>query len=143
MLEGWNDMRLYDRHWKRGRLQMEGSSAGEWFFRDLGGIQPDLQHPGFSQFVLRPAGFERLEQVKAETSSSHGKILSAWVREGGTVQWWVTIPLGSVAELVLPWASIEPGSLRIDGGNIPIPAQGSITLAPGNHHLRWNIFTSQ
>ncbi len=64
----------------------------EWFYRWLGGIQPDPEHPGFEKFLLAPAVPEGLEHASATYHSPFGKIVSNWKRENNKIIYQVEIP---------------------------------------------------
>lgn len=75
----------------------------EWYYRWLGGIRPDLENPGFKEFVLAPSTPEGLEFVNCTYHSPFGKIESNWKKEStGSYLYEMTIPKGSMAKVILP-----------------------------------------
>jgi hypothetical protein len=74
----------------------------EWFYHDLAGIQPDPAGPGFKRIVIKPAIVGDLAWVKASYASPHGRIASAWRREGDRVTLEVTIPANATATVHVP-----------------------------------------
>ena len=72
-------------------------TVSEWFFRWLGGIQPDLDYPGFEKFVLAPAVPKDLEHVNSSYVSPHGKIVSNWKKSDNKVHYELEIPDGTTA----------------------------------------------
>ena len=75
----------------------------EWFYRWLAGIRPDPKNPGFKKFIVAPSTPEGLEYVNCAYYSPFGKIISNWKKvEPGTVQYEITIPAKSRANILLP-----------------------------------------
>ncbi len=76
-----------------------------WFFRALGGINPDPSEPGFAHVILRPEIVGDLTHASAETLSVRGRIASAWRRDGKTLQWTVVLPVGARGSAFVPAAT--------------------------------------
>jgi alpha-L-rhamnosidase len=87
----------------------------EWFYRWLGGIRPDPEHPGFEQFIINPATPEGLDHVNCSYDSPHGKIVSNWKREDDGIIFKITVPDGSKAELDLPAENYSGITLKKNG----------------------------
>lgn len=79
---------------------MFGTVSG-WFFRWLGGIQPDPDYPGFEKFVLAPAVPKNLEHVNSSYVSPYGKIVSNWKKSNNKVDYELEIPAGTTAFIKL------------------------------------------
>jgi len=77
---------------------------GGWFFKGLGGIHPDEQHPGFKNVLLRPNFVSGLEHFESEHDGPFGKIVSSWKRSGQSVIYTVNIPANSSATVIFPLA---------------------------------------
>ncbi|PTS93621.1 alpha-rhamnosidase [Pedobacter sp. HMWF019] len=75
---------------------------GGWFFKGLGGIHPDEQHPGFKNVLLRPNFVSGLEHFESEHDGPFGKIVSSWKRSGQSVIYTVNIPANSSATVIFP-----------------------------------------
>jgi alpha-L-rhamnosidase len=75
---------------------------GGWFFKGLGGIKPDEQHPGFKSVLLQPNFVSGLDFFNASHDGPYGKIVSSWVRAGNTITYNVTIPANSSATIRFP-----------------------------------------
>ncbi|SDF12172.1 alpha-L-rhamnosidase [Mucilaginibacter pineti] len=73
---------------------------GEWFYSGIGGIRP--VDPGFATVRIAPVVEESLGWAKVNYRSPHGLISSSWKISGGRVSLEVTIPKGTVAEIVVP-----------------------------------------
>ena len=78
-------------------------SVTEWYFRWLGGIRPDPQHPGFSRFDLEPYIPQGLDSVSCSYQTPRGPIVSNWSRElTGNRRYEFSVPGGSMARVRLP-----------------------------------------
>jgi alpha-L-rhamnosidase len=78
-------------------------SVSEWFYRWLGGIRPNPDHPGFEKFTIAPTLPEGLDFVKCSYNSPYGEIVSNWSRKGNNHQVFeIKIPEGSLANVNLP-----------------------------------------
>jgi alpha-L-rhamnosidase len=80
---------------------------GAWFYKALGGIFPDPEHPGFRNILLKPNFVNQLEHFRCSHESPYGTIISEWKREKEKVNYKVTIPANSTATLTLPSAEIS------------------------------------
>ncbi len=75
----------------------------EWFYRWLGGIRPNPDHPGFEKFFISPCLPEGLSNVSVVCHSPFGEIISNWKNNGNDKQVFeITIPRGSRALVNLP-----------------------------------------
>ncbi|HBL76649.1 MAG: hypothetical protein A2W90_23935 [Bacteroidetes bacterium GWF2_42_66] len=73
-------------------------SISEWFYRWLGGIRPDDNHPGFHKFYLEPQTPEGLNYVKTSYKTPFGYIKSAWEKSAsGEINYEITVPEGTTA----------------------------------------------
>jgi alpha-L-rhamnosidase len=75
---------------------MFGTVSG-WFFRWLGGIQLDLDYPGFEKFILAPAVPKGLKHVNSDYISPYGKIVSNWKKSDNKVHYELEVPAGTSA----------------------------------------------
>ena len=82
-------------------------SVSEWFYKWVAGIQADSSAVGFNKIVIRPQIMEEVTWVKAHYNSIHGKIISAWKRNGNTFTLEVTIPVNTTAKVYLPAEDIS------------------------------------
>ena len=83
-------------------------SVGEWVWRELAGINPDADDPGYKRFVIRPRPCGDLKWLKASYDSIRGKITSEWkVVERAGFQLDVRIPANTRATVYLPAGSTD------------------------------------
>ena len=91
-------------------------SVDSWFYKYLLGIVPDIAHPGFERFTIRPYIVGDLRFAEGEFRSIKGPIRSAWRKEKGSLALDVSIPAGSVATVYVP--TTRPGSVTESGRRI-------------------------
>ena len=77
-------------------------SADSWFYKYLLGIIPDVEHPAFAQFRLRPYIMDELTHVRGTYKTIKGTISTAWEKKDGKLNWEVTIPANTVATTYVP-----------------------------------------
>jgi len=108
-------------HWDKSRNQNSKShpmfgSVSEWFYRHLGGINPDPEIPGFEHILLTPGIPDSLEWVKVRYQSVKGEIRSEWKKEDGDWSWDVEIPGNTYATVTLPFPAnkIREGEKKLN-----------------------------
>ena len=101
-------------HWALG-------SVGEWVWRELAGINPDEDQPGYKHFFIRPRPCGDLTWVKARYDSIRGPIASEWKIDHGRFQLHVEIPANTTATVYVPAKSAEAVS---EGGRPAARAEG-------------------
>jgi len=83
-------------------------SIVEWMFRNMAGINPVEDKPGFRHVKLAPQPDYRLKYVKASLNSAVGLYESQWsINEDGTLNYKFIIPFNATATLILPDTGIE------------------------------------
>ena len=82
-------------HWALG-------SVGEWIWRDIVGINPLDEYPGYQQFVVRPQPGPGFTWAKGQYESIRGRILSDWRIEGDRFTLTLQVPPGATATVYLP-----------------------------------------
>lgn len=73
-----------------------------WFYRSLGGVNPDPANPGFRRIILKPVFPKGLNAFECSYDSPYGQICVKWERRGRKIEYSAVIPCGSGATLVLP-----------------------------------------
>ncbi|MDN3687430.1 alpha-L-rhamnosidase [Cyclobacterium jeungdonense] len=113
----------------------------EWFYRWLGGIRPDPNHPGFSEFTLAPSTPEGLDQISCHYDAPQGTIVSNWQRNPDhSVMFEIEIPQKSKANVSLPIRFNQEISLE-KNGNLMEAEQlegmdtGQFTLESGSYRI--------
>ena len=93
------------------------------FHESIGGIRPDQQHPGFEQFTLKPCFLTGLTWAKADYDSVKGTISSHWQRKGNIVDWQITVPKSSSAQVKLPaGVTLLQNKKRVDSNALTLTA---------------------
>jgi alpha-L-rhamnosidase len=103
--EGWYHQDSY--------AQIEGlASVGNWFYRDLVGINPSISQPAFRRFELKPNVPGQVGSYNFTFDSPRGEIQSQWTEKAGKVNWTIVIPPNSEAEVHVPTKqkiALQPG----------------------------------
>ena len=87
-------------HWAFG-------AVGEWVWRDLAGINPDEQSPGYKHFMIRPRPGAGVTWLKSRYESIRGTIACDWKLEGDRFTLDVTVPAGTTATIYVPAKSAD------------------------------------
>ncbi len=75
-------------------------AIGDWMYRSSAGIE--VMEPGYRQFRINPQITKKLEYSKASFDSPYGTISSGWERKDGKIVVKVSIPVNTVATVILP-----------------------------------------
>ena len=89
---------------------------GAWMYQALGGINYDIEKPGFKNIIMHPEPVGDLKWVKASFESLYGLIRSDWKCENGFFSWKVTVPANTTATIYIPTsdvASVKEGDRSI------------------------------
>lgn len=79
-----------------------------WCYEDLAGIRSDNVKVGFKHIILKPDfSIRRLSRVAASHPSPYGVIRSCWTRSGNAVEWSISIPANTTADLYLPGGKVR------------------------------------
>ena len=95
------------------------SSIGDWFYRDLGGISPDPEDPGFHHIMIRPHPVEGISWVKTWHRSLYGHIVCNWSVKNGSFTLKVTVPANCTATVTLPPGARSPRLLSGEAAGEP------------------------
>jgi alpha-L-rhamnosidase len=124
-------------HWRgeRSRIHNCYNAPGSWFYKSIAGIQPLEDYPGYERFLLTPRPPQALTWAKITKETPFGTIGVDWQKEQNQMNIQATIPVGSMAKLVLPNGTkdclIEEKTVKPDkGGNIWIE-NGTYTIKYG------------
>ena len=80
----------------------------EWFYKWLGGIQLDINSPGFKNFIIRPFVPKGLDSIDSNYNSIYGEIVSNWKKnKSNEISYEITIPKNSSARIYLPEIDYE------------------------------------
>lgn len=87
---------------------------GEWVYGYLGGLTPDIEHPGFKQSIIAPQPVGDLTWAKTTRETAYGDLLVDWKIEGDAFNMNVVIPPNSSAIVKIPKAGIELSAISVD-----------------------------
>jgi alpha-L-rhamnosidase len=73
-----------------------------WYYENLAGLKPDPVAPGFKKILLQPDFIEGLDFVRGSYHAVYGTIKSHWTRKGENIEWLITIPANTSAEIRIP-----------------------------------------
>lgn len=86
-------------------------SVGDYMYRHIAGIAPLT--PGYSRVRVEPTLTAGLDHAEASYDSIAGTIKSSWKRTSGGVEYAITVPTNTTAEIRL---KVEPGMRITEGG---------------------------
>lgn len=81
-------------------------SIAEWMYRNMAGIQPLEEGPGFKKFKIAPTPNYQIQWVKASLDSASGRIESGWEINGRELEIRAQIPFDTRATILLPDANL-------------------------------------
>jgi len=113
--------------------------VGTWFIEGLAGIKPDLDHPGFQHFIVKPGIVDdpSLKWVRAHHDSVHGRIASNWkIDDDRILTMEVTVPPNTTATLFLPTSDEKTAT---EGGRPLGEAEGVKRLDAHGGHLKLKL----
>lgn len=105
----------------------------EWFYRWLAGIRPDPENPGFKKIIINPSTPDGLEFVNCKYNSPYGEIISNWKKQPDAIQYEITIPAKSSANVILP--VIQSQKITIELKNKKFYPEKIERLQTGNFDL--------
>jgi len=83
-------------------------SIAEWMYRNMCGLNPVEEKPGFRHIKLAPMPDYRFKYAKATFNSPVGLYESGWnINEDGSLEFKFVIPFNATASLILPNSNIE------------------------------------
>jgi alpha-L-rhamnosidase len=105
-------------------------SVGEWMYRVMLGINPDINHPAYKHIIIHPQPGGSIKWAKGSYESINGKISVDWKDSKENFVLEVEIPVNSKATVILP-----KGSIKMNGkdgvGQIPLSDENVLTLGSG------------
>ena len=119
-------------------------SIVEWMFRDMTGINPSEEAPGFKRFRIAPTPNYRIGSACAKLRSAAGLIESAWEIRDGKYHFRFVVPFDTTAQLVLPDARLADlaDSLKAQGlegteGGSDVRDQVIAQAGPGTYEFTY------
>lgn len=78
------------------------SGIGEWLWRNIAGLNPDPDSPGYKSMTIRPRPTREVSSCRAKYSSVLGAIEIEWELRGREFRLDITVPVGARAKVLLP-----------------------------------------
>ena len=100
------------------------SAITEWFWRNVAGLNPDEQAPGYQTFTLHPRPTKEVSWCRASYNSIRGTIVSNWRCEGNKITLEATIPANTTATVCVH----ATGSGAVSASGIPAAQAEGVTL---------------
>ena len=110
-------------------------SIVEWMFRDMCGINPMEEGPGFKAFRLAPKPNYQIAGAEAKLDSAAGRIESAWELREGKLFFRFVVPFDSRAQIVLPDVGADAIRSQFDGEVFQDGSDVSLTAGPGEYRF--------
>jgi alpha-L-rhamnosidase len=98
--------------------------------KDVAGIRPDPEHPGYQSFLIEPLVTGDLTFAEGSTQSPYGQIKSRWEKKGDLLNLEVTVPPNSSATVHLPTSDVK--SVTESGRPIGLDEGVTVLQAAGN-----------
>ena len=73
-----------------------------WYYEDLAGIKSDGKDVAFKKIIMNPVYPEGLDFTEASLQTKYGMVKSSWRKNDEGLEWTVTIPPNSSAEVYFP-----------------------------------------
>ena len=115
--ERWNSVLPDGRISGTGMNSLNHYSYGsivEWMYRDMLGIQPMEEGPGFHKFLVAPKPNYRIRWAKGSVRTMAGTVESSWKIEGKELWFTITVPFDAEALICLPDAEVSSLQEQID-----------------------------
>lgn len=121
-------------HWdgSRSRIHNCYHGAGSWLYQALGGIRPIEAYPAYKRFILAPRPPEDVTWTKITKETLFGTIHVDWQKEDGMMNMELTVPLGSMADLILPAGTSE---CTINSKIIAPDLEGHLWINSGTYQI--------
>ena len=89
-------------------------AIGDWMYKNIAGIQPIEEFPGYKRFVIAPKPGGGITSADASFDSVYGKISAAWKIQNKVMQLTVEVPPNTKAKLV--FSNVLKGSVKNEQG---------------------------
>lgn len=102
-------------------------SISSWFYKMLGGINVDIERPGFEKIIIKPYIVDELEYVECSVKTLRGLVRSNWKNTKKELCLDVCVPFNSEAWIYIPKADETLKSIKIFEGETLIWEHGIFT----------------
>lgn len=77
-------------------------AIGDWMYKNIAGINPVADQPGYKAFVISPKPGGKLTSASGSLETVYGAIKSSWKIDGAVFKLDVTVPVNSAATVIMP-----------------------------------------
>jgi len=112
-----NSQNLSLNHWTH-------SAVSEWLWRNVAGLNPDEEHPGYRSFTIRPRPSRQVKWCQASYDSIRGQIVSDWKCDAHNFALNLTVPPNTTATVYLP----ASGFAAVTESGKPVAQSQGVTL---------------
>jgi alpha-L-rhamnosidase len=123
------------------------SAINEWLWRNVAGLNPNEQSPGYQTFTIYPRPTAQVSWCRSAYNSNRGRIASDWRCNGDSFTLDVTIPANTTAIVIVP--ATDPDTVK-ESGHPAAQAEGvklvnagsgtvSYQVGSGNYHFTSKI----
>ena len=111
----------------------------EWVYRNVCGLKPAEDVPGFKKFVVKPELYGKLRYANAKVRTASGLIKCGWsLCEDGKLSVNVTVPFDTCATLYLPDANLK--DIAVEGLTaVQVGNDVKIELAAGEYSFSYAL----
>jgi alpha-L-rhamnosidase len=102
------------------------SAVGEWLWRNVAGINPDPDGPGYRSIIIRPQPTRDVYSCRAKNLSVRGAIEVEWALQNSEFHLDLAVPVGARAKVFFPVGNED----SIRESDIPARKAGSVKFLP-------------
>ena len=110
------------------------SAVAEWLWRNVAGLNPDPNSPGFKGFLVQPHPTKEVTWCRAVHESIRGPIRISWSESISEFQLELSVPNGSAATVILPDG--YQASVTMNGRPIEASQVGPLVVGAGRYQFR-------
>jgi len=102
--EHWDGMNENGEMWSADMNSFNHYAYGavaDWMYGVCCGINIDESRPAFKHIIFKPQFDTRLDYAKASIDTRNGKVAASWKRDGGKVEYSISVPNGCTASVHL------------------------------------------
>jgi alpha-L-rhamnosidase len=112
------------------------SAVNEWLWRNVAGLNPDEQSPGYKTFTIHPRPTAEVFWCRSIYHSIRGPIVSNWRFDGDRFNLDITVPANTTAIVVVP--TTEPASVK-ESGMSAAQAEGVTLVSAGAGTVTYQV----
>lgn len=107
-----------------------------FLFEYVAGIRPEIEHPGYKHFILKPTTGGTLTDAYSEFESIYGTIRSSWKKINNNIEYEFMVPVNTSATIYIYAQKQEFYKIKKEYKNAEY-IDGNICIAVGSG--KWNI----